>query len=178
MPQGQLVRMETIDRRWHMFAPPVLEAGDVDTFTTDFERPANLEDVAIDVDHVQKLRTRWFGRDADGEAASVQFIGYYEDGPGHKIGIVPMVLGTHDVSATFPDGMRNCASLMDPAKTWLEVDSFDITDNPESALSKVEQTNGTSWLTFDLSNALYRYILAEINVTTMLELGGIYIPIG
>lgn len=175
---GQLVRTSQLDRKWQKFAAPVLEAGDVDTFMTTFDRPADLGGNAIDVDQFQRLRTRWFGRDANNETAAVQFTGWYEDGPGHLIGEVAMVLGNHQPNTTFPDDMPRLKGVFDPAATWFEVDTYTLTSNPESVLAAVSQADSTAWLTLDLTNALYRWILAEINVVTATEVGGIFVPIG
>lgn len=171
------MRVGSLGRKWGVFAPPVLEAGDVDTYTTDIQGPpAN----AIDVEPHQKLRTRWFGRDAADEAGEAQFYGWYEDGPGHLIGKVSFTLGAFQLDTDFfPDQMSPpVRDLFDPSKTWLEVDTYVLDSNPESILSMVSQTDSTGFLQFDLSNALYRYILAEINVGTALELGALWVPIG
>lgn len=180
MPHGQLVRSGvSLGRRWQVMKPPITSN---DTLITSWERPPNFPDIpgVLDVDGLDKIRVRAFGRDAANETGDLHLSGWYEDGQGQDMGQVNIILGTH--TDGFPDNYhQNVKSVFDDGLAWLEADTYALTADPESMMSFVNIPNGTAYLEIDLSSARYKYIFSELLVAggvLSAEMGMVYMPVG
>lgn len=177
MPHGQLVRSQiSLDRRWSVLKKPILAS---DTLITDWSIPANFRELngVVNIDGYDKLRLRFFGRDAANETSVVHLSGWHDDGQGMDIGEYSLMLGAH--TAGFPDDYhQNVKTAFDDGLTWLEVDTYAEVTDPEGILSFVNIADGPSYMQVDLSSSRYAYIFVECTLGTALSIGAVYIPVG
>ncbi len=177
MPHGTLQRTGvSLDRRWSVMKSPILAD---DTLITDWSRPTDFENLngVVTVDGHDKLRCRFFGRDANNETATLHLSGWYKDGTGMDMGQIALIVGTH--TAGFPDDFhQNTKTAFSDTLTWFEADVITLTTDVESIFTAVTVANQPSYLEIDLSKSRYHYIFAEMTIETALSIGAIYIPVG